>query len=65
MLATLLVFAAGVPFLLVGCPFFAAPMGGLAVGQQAPAITAEGWLNGQPPPELAGKVVVVHAWAWW
>lgn len=38
--------------------------GGLSPGSKAPAITAEGWQNGNAPEprELAGKVIVVHAW---
>ena len=41
--------------------------GGLAVGELAPAIEAQGWLNGPPPDadDLAGKVLVIHAWASW
>jgi thiol-disulfide isomerase/thioredoxin len=41
--------------------------GGLAVGAVAPAIEAAGWVNGPGPTEkdLAGKVVVVEAWASW
>ena len=40
---------------------------GLAVGQQAPPIEAQGWLNGQAPApgSLAGKVIFVEAWASW
>lgn len=40
-------------------------IGGLGVGEQAPQILAEGWLGGQPPQNLDGKVVVVNAWAYW
>ncbi len=36
-------------------------MAGLAVGQPAPAITAEAWVNGEPP-SLDGRVVVVQGW---
>lgn len=41
--------------------------GGLDMGEFAPPIEAAGWLNGEPPTdaELAGKVIVVDAWAWW
>ena len=41
--------------------------GGLAVGESAPKIDAVGWVNGEAPtPErLAGKVVVIDAWATW
>ncbi len=41
--------------------------GVLTAGQKAPEITAEGWLNGEPPTaeSLSGKVVFVHAWATW
>lgn len=35
--------------------------GGLAVGESAPALHAEGWINGEPP-SLDGKIVVVEAW---
>ncbi|WP_197532679.1 TlpA family protein disulfide reductase [Symmachiella macrocystis] len=40
---------------------------GLAPGAPAPAIKAEGWINGEAPTEesLRGKVVVVNAWAYW
>ena len=38
-----------------------AAMAGLAVGQSAPAIIAEGWVNGEPD-ELDGRVTVVQAW---
>ncbi|WP_339749410.1 TlpA disulfide reductase family protein [uncultured Rubinisphaera sp.] len=38
---------------------------GLAVGEVAPEITAAGWVNGEPPTDLTGKVVVVNAWATW
>jgi thiol-disulfide isomerase/thioredoxin len=41
------------------------PVGGLAVGERAPPITAAGWLKGEPPGDLSGKVVVVDAWASW
>ena len=36
-------------------------------GKPSPPIVAEGWLNGEAPtPEsLAGKVVLMHAWATW
>ena len=39
--------------------------GGLAVGKTAPKIDGAGWVNGKPPTakDLAGKVVVVDAWA--
>ncbi len=39
--------------------------GGLAVGEVAPKISAAGWVNGEPPTDLAGKVIVVDAWATW
>src|SRR5579871_2866919 len=38
---------------------------GIGPGQVAPKIEAAGWLNGPAPEELAGKVVVVDAWASW
>ena len=39
-------------------------VGGLEPGNRAPKIEAEGWLNGEAPGalDLAGNVVVVHAW---
>ncbi len=38
----------------------------LRPGDPVPEIRAEGWLNGEPDPQqLAGKVLVVHAWATW
>lgn len=41
------------------------PIGGLAPGNPAPPIQAQGWINGEPPSSkhLAGKVVVLDAWA--
>ena len=40
---------------------------GLEPGEPAPALVAEGWINGNAPtPEsLGGKVVFVEAWASW
>jgi thiol-disulfide isomerase/thioredoxin len=40
------------------------PIGGLEPGHAAPAITAQGWLNGGPPAleDLQGQVALVHAW---
>ncbi|MEM7812669.1 MAG: TlpA disulfide reductase family protein [Planctomycetota bacterium] len=37
-------------------------MGGLAVGSPVPAIGAEAWVNGPPPADYDGKVIVVHGW---
>ena len=41
--------------------------GPLGAGAAAPALLAEGWLNGTAPSEseLAGKVIVVDVWAYW
>ncbi|MBR9803668.1 TlpA family protein disulfide reductase [bacterium] len=60
--------------LTAGCLFLAATMfsgcgqpgnrGGLDAGEPLPAVTAAGWVNGEPP-DLKGKVVVVDAWATW
>lgn len=40
---------------------------GLEVSEPAPALVAEGWINGPAPTEetLEGKVVLVEAWASW
>jgi thiol-disulfide isomerase/thioredoxin len=37
------------------------------IGQPAPALQVEGWLNGPGPTadDLAGKIVVLDAWAFW
>lgn len=39
----------------------------LNVGQPAPALVAEGWLNSALPSDsdLAGKVLVIDVWAYW
>lgn len=39
----------------------------LNIGQPAPALVAEGWLNSTLPSdtELKGKVLVVDVWAYW
>ena len=52
--------------MLVGCRVRESG-GPLGVGSLAPALLAEGWLNGEAPgeAELAGKVVVVDVWAYW
>lgn len=62
----------GLGLLLCGCNMPAAdgPAGDGAasnVGQPAPPLVADGWLNGPGPneSELQGKVVVVDAWAYW
>jgi thiol-disulfide isomerase/thioredoxin len=39
-------------------------MGGVAPGEAAPEIRAEGWINGEPP-QLAGRVVLLDLWASW
>ncbi len=39
--------------------------GGLAVGNTAPEIKAAGWIDGKDPGTLAGKVLIVEAWATW
>ena len=41
------------------------PDGGLEPGERLPPIRAAGWLNGEPPARLEGRVVVVEAWATW
>lgn len=41
------------------------PAGGLKPGEQLPPIRAAGWINGRPPENLEGRVVVVDAWATW
>ena len=62
----LIVVAAGLLYFLVMSPSgqLGGGRGGLAVGETLPPLTAEGWINGEPP-DLAGKVVVVDAWATW
>lgn len=42
-------------------------LGGLAIGETAPTIQADGWLIGDAPvaADLDGKVRVVVAWAYW
>ncbi len=54
-----------VAFMRIGIK--ADPIGGLAPGNPAPPLNASGWVNGTPPTaeSLAGKVVVVDAWATW
>jgi len=42
-----------------------ASRGGLAVGEPAPEIKAAGWVNGEIPADLTGKVIVLDAWATW
>jgi hypothetical protein len=64
----LLVLIMAAPLALVGLlPFLAwsDSSGGLAVGEPAPALVAAGWVNGEPPADLAGKIVVIEAWAPW
>jgi len=39
--------------------------GGLAVGNMAPEIKVDGWVDGKDPGDFSGKVVVVEAWATW
>lgn len=49
---------------LLGCEQTPAPVG---IGAPAPALVAQGWLNGTPAnwPQLAGRVVVIDVWAYW
>jgi hypothetical protein len=67
---TWLAMAAGVS-LLAGCGF-QPPTGTMSStllppGSVAPPLAGEGWLNGEghAPEELAGKVIVLDAWAHW
>jgi len=43
----------------------ASSRGGLAVGNRAPEFKVDGWVDGKGPGDIAGKVVVVDAWATW
>lgn len=42
-------------------------LGGLAIGETAPTVEADGWLIGDAPAaeDIDGKVRVVVAWAYW
>jgi len=64
-LAILAVVAAGAFFVWSMQRAVGPQTGGLAVGEEAPAITAQGWVNGEPPADLEGKVIVVDEWATW
>jgi|GEM_PF-4111592 len=37
----------------------------LSSGSEAPAITATGWTNGDPPEDLEGNIVVLEMFATW
>jgi hypothetical protein len=43
------------------------PKGPLPVGSAAPALTAQGWLNGRPPGKYGdlGRLVLIDIWAPW
>ncbi|MCG6156238.1 TlpA family protein disulfide reductase [Rubinisphaera margarita] len=64
-LAILAVVAAGAFFVWSMQRGVGPRVGGLAVGEEAPEISAQGWVNGKPPEDLRGKVVVVDEWATW
>jgi hypothetical protein len=37
----------------------------LPSGSVAPSPSAEAWIGGDGPPEIAGKVAVINFWASW
>src|SRR5262245_1692337 len=49
-------------WLLITLVFPRERSGGLQVGTSLPSLAAASWLNGSPPDDLAGKVVVLDAW---
>ena len=64
-LILLCVAAIAIPLALVLKKYISpTPFKGLEVGEVAPAVEGEGWLNGPAPSQsdLKGKVLVINAW---
>ncbi|MEQ8636823.1 TlpA family protein disulfide reductase [Gimesia maris] len=66
-LAGMILFTAWLGYGLIGNQRASQNLSLLNVGETAPPLNAEGWVNGNPHEDhfLDGKVIVVDAWATW
>ncbi len=66
-LAGMILFTAWLGYGLTGNQRTSQNLSLLNVGETAPPLSAEGWINGNPHQDnfLDGKVIVVDAWATW